>query len=229
MDESTPLIGRRREGRRGARGALVVGALACACGTLVAFANCPHLVSQFSRAIGVGDADGAGARGVNAVFARLGAVWGRDDSDYVYTSLERDLLRPHEDDDEIEDEIDEIDADAKDGKVAEHTSTDQLHGRGNEGLAKVATLGEPALPTDLPPSRALATLDEIEAVLLGNWRKWTRLDVVRGRAELETVRDKLAALVGDDVNETTVANSAAEVTSTNETSFISCEAEQLGT
>ena len=103
MDESTPLIGRRREGRRGARGALVVGALACACGTLVAFANCPHLVSQFSRAIGVGDADGAGARGVNAVFARLGAVWGRDDSDYVYTSLERDLLRPHDDDDEIED------------------------------------------------------------------------------------------------------------------------------
>ena len=227
MDESTPLIGRRREGRRGARGALVVGALACACGTLVAFANCPHLVSQFSRAIGVGDADGAGARGVNAVFARLGAVWGRDDSDYVYTSLERDLLRPHEDDDEIEDEIDEIDADAKDGKVAEQTSTDRLHGRGNEGLAKVATLGEPALPTDLPPSRALATLDEIEAVLLGNWRKWTRLDVVRGRAELETVRDKLAALVGDDVNETTVADSAAEVTSTNETSFISCEAEQL--
>ena len=76
MDESTPLIGRRREGRRGARGALVVGALACACGTLVALANCPHLVSTLSRAIGVGDADGAGARGVNAVFARLGAVWG---------------------------------------------------------------------------------------------------------------------------------------------------------
>ena len=113
---------------------------------------------------------------MNAVFARLGAVWGRDDSDYVYTSLERDLLRPHEDDDESKDSIGEIGRPAKDGKVAEHTSTDQLHGRGNEGLAKVATLGEPALPTDLPPSAALAAVQrKIEAVLLGNWRKWTRL------------------------------------------------------
>lgn len=105
-------------------GVFVVGVFVCVCGMFVVLVNCLYLVLIFLWVIGVGDVDGVGVCGVNVVFVCFGVVWGCDDFDYVYMLFECDLLCFYEDDDEIEDEIDEIDVDAKDGKVVEYILID---------------------------------------------------------------------------------------------------------
>lgn len=54
-------------------------------------------------------------------------------------------------------------------------------------MVKVVILGEFVFLIDLLLLCVLVMFDEIEVVLLGNWRKWTRLDVVCGCVELEIV------------------------------------------